>query len=133
MENKTYATVIGVVMHKDKILLMKRTPERTCSPNLWEPPSGHIGEHEPAEEAVLREVFEETGFKGQIEKTDPVFELKDNYGIWMKKPFLIVVKSNEVVIDMNEHAEIKWIHPKDYVNFDCVAGVKEVLEKLNLI
>ena len=51
----------------------------------------------------------------------------------MKKSFLVSVESSGVVIDLNEHTEITWINPNHYINFDCVAGVKEVLERLNLI
>lgn len=63
---KTYACVIGVVKFDDKVLLLKRASNRHTSPNKWQPPSGYIGEREAAEDAVLREVKEETGLNGKI-------------------------------------------------------------------
>lgn len=65
---KTYAIITGVIKFGEKILLLKRNPERHFSPNKWQPVSGFIGEKEPAEDAVLREVKEETGLCGKIVK-----------------------------------------------------------------
>jgi ADP-ribose pyrophosphatase YjhB (NUDIX family) len=80
---KTYATVIGVVKFVNKILLLKRTKNRQSSPNKWQPVSGFIGEKEAAEDAVLREVEEETGLTGKIIKAGKVFEVSDDWGRWV--------------------------------------------------
>jgi 8-oxo-dGTP diphosphatase len=51
-----HLTVSGVVLHKEHILLIhhKRI-------GAWLPPGGHVEEMELPHEAVVREVFEETG------------------------------------------------------------------------
>lgn len=129
----TYATVIGIVQFKDKILLLKRNPDRRSSPNLWQPVSGFIGEGETGEDAVLREVEEESGLKGGIVKAGKVFEVTDDWGRWIILTFLISVDSSEVKIDPKEHSEYKWIEPKEIDNFDCVKGVGEDLEVVGLL
>jgi len=63
---KTYPIAIGIVKLKDKILILKRSKTRRCSPNLWEFASGFIKEGESAEETILREVKEETSLKGKL-------------------------------------------------------------------
>ena len=130
---KTYATVIGIVKFRDKILLLKRTPHRHSSPNKWQPVSGFIGEREAAEEAVLREVEEETGLKGKIIKAGKVFEVSDNWGRWVIVPFLVSVESNKVQFDPKEHSGIVWVKPKEIASFDLVAGVKEDFESVGLL
>jgi 8-oxo-dGTP diphosphatase len=130
---KTYATVIGVVIFEGKILLLKRTDNRHSSPNKWQPVSGFIGEREAAEDAVLREVKEETGLKGKIIKVGKVFEVSDNWGRWVIMPFLVSVETDRVKIDKTEHSEYKWVKPKEIKHFDCVAGVKEDLEAVGLL
>lgn len=80
----TFVVVIGVVKldNDDRnndcvILLLKRNTQRRTSPNKWQTPSGFINESESAEEAVLREVKEETSLEGVIKKSGSVFEVVD--------------------------------------------------------
>jgi len=58
----TYVAVIGVVIldNDGRIIMLKRNAQRRTSPNKWQTPSGFMKEGESAEEAVLREVREET-------------------------------------------------------------------------
>lgn len=130
---ETYATVIGVVQFKNKILLLKRTGNRHSSPNKWQPVSGFIGERESAEDCVLREVKEETGLDGKILKSGRVFEIKDEWGRWIILPFLVTVDSDKIKIDPEEHSEYKWIKPEEISEFDCVAGARKDLEFLDLL
>lgn len=130
---KTYATVIGIIKFGEKILLLKRNPNRHSSPNKWQPVSGFIGEKEAAEDAVLREVKEETGLEGKIIKAGKVFEVTDNWGRWIIMAFLISVDSDKVKIDLKEHSEYRWVKPEEITEFDCVAGIKEDLESVGLL
>ncbi|MGB6838931.1 MAG: NUDIX hydrolase [Microgenomates group bacterium] len=130
---KTYATVIGVVRHGDKILLLKRSPSRHSSPNKWQPISGYIREKEVAEDAVLREVKEETGLKGKIIKTGRVFEVTDKWGRWVIMTFLVEVASTEISIDKEEHSEAVWIKPEEINKYNLVAGVEKDLKVLQLL
>ncbi len=130
---KTYATVIGIVKFGENILLLKRNPNRRSSPNKWQPVSGFIKEAEPAEDAVMREVKEETGLDGKIVKAGKVFEVKDDWGRWIIMTFLISVDSDEVKIDLKEHSEFRWIKSKEVVEFNCVAGIKKDLRSVGLL
>src|SRR5687768_931634 len=96
----TYVAVIGIVkLDDDRILLLKRNAQRRTSPNKWQTPSGYMNEGESAEEAVLREVKEETSLNGSIMKSGSSFEVVDEWARWLIIPFLISVKSERVVID----------------------------------
>jgi 8-oxo-dGTP pyrophosphatase MutT (NUDIX family) len=69
----TFVALIGVVVkqmeqNEHQILLLKRNAERRTSPNKWQTPSGFIKEGESAEEAVLREVKEETSLGGYYQE-----------------------------------------------------------------
>src|SRR5215218_3205563 len=98
----TYVAVIGVVKlddeEEDYILLLKRNALRRTSPNKWQTPSGFMNEGESAEEAVLREVKEETALEGTIKKSGSAFEVVDEWARWIIIPFLISVKSDKVVL-----------------------------------
>lgn len=125
---KTYSTVAGVVRFKDKFLLLKRTPNRRHSPYKWQTISGHIREKESAEEAVLREVKEETSLSGKILKSGKSFEVSDEWGRWIIIPFLIEVDSDEVKIDSEEHSEYKWIETRELKDFNCVKNIEKNFE-----
>jgi 8-oxo-dGTP diphosphatase len=130
----TYVAVIGVVKldNDDRILLLKRNAQRRTSPNKWQTPSGFINEGESAEEAVLREVGEETSLDGTIEKSGNVFEVVDEWARWIIIPFLISVKSDRIVIDTREHSEFRWIKVAEVSNFQCVKGIDEDLKAVGL-
>lgn len=130
---KTYTCVIGVVKFKDKILLLKRAPTRKMSPNKWQPPSGYIKEKEAAEDAVLREVKEETGIDGHIAKAGKTIVITDRWGRWVDILFLINTKSTDVKIDREEHSDWIWLKPKEISNYNLVKGVREDLEAFGLL
>ncbi len=130
---KTYATVVGIVKFDDKILLLKRNGDRTTSPNLWQGVSGALKEREAAEDAVLREVKEETGLDGRIIKAGEIIDVSDEFGRWIVIPFLVSVDSDDVMIDENEHTEFRWVSPDEIEDFDCVVGTRKDLAVLGVI
>jgi len=128
---KTYVTAVGIIQFKNKILLLKRNKDRKTSPNLWEFVSGLIKEGESAEEAILREIKEETNLKGKIIKFGKPLDLKDKWGRWIVIPFLISVGSKKVKLNY-EHSEYKWIKPKEINKFKTVVGIRKDLKALGL-
>ncbi len=134
----TYVAVIGVVKldndDRDEciILLLKRNAQRRTSPNKWQTPSGFMKEGESAEEAIIREVKEETDLEGKIEKSGSVFEVVDEWARWIIVPFLISVKSDRVVIDTREHSEFRWVKVNEVSSFECVKGIDEDLKAVGL-
>jgi 8-oxo-dGTP diphosphatase len=131
----TYVAVIGVVVkldEDDRILLLKRNVQRRTSPNKWQTPSGFINEGESAEEAVLREVKEETSLDGTIKRNGSSFEVVDEWARWIIVPFLISVKSDQVVIDTKEHSEFRWVKVDEISSFECVEGIDEDLKAVGL-
>jgi 8-oxo-dGTP diphosphatase len=136
----TYVTVVGVVVvpNKDddnsyRVLLLKRNAHRRTSPNKWQTPSGFMKEGEPAEEAILREIKEETSLDGIIKQSGMAFELVDEWARWIIVPFLISVASEEgVFIDTQEHSEFRWMKVDEISSFECVKGIDEDLKAVGL-
>ena len=54
--------VAGVISRGERIYIQQRLPDTPWG-NLWEFPGGHVEAGEPPEEAVRREIREETGFR----------------------------------------------------------------------
>ncbi len=135
----TYVVVIAVVKVDDEdnnrdecILLLRRNARRRTSPNKWQTPSGFMKEGEAAEDAVLREVKEETSLDGTIKKSGSAFEVVDEWARWIILPFLVLVKSYKVVIDTREHSEFKWVKVDEVSSFECVKGLEDDLKAVGL-
>ncbi|MED1490655.1 HAD-IIA family hydrolase [Bacillus smithii] len=73
---KIEAGVAGIIFdHKRRVLLMKRADN-----GLWGIPSGHVEPGETVEEAIIREIYEETGLKVKVNRlvgvySDPVSQV----------------------------------------------------------
>lgn len=61
-EGEYHLTVLGVVARPDgKFLITKRVMTKAWAPGWWEVSGGAVQAGESSEDAVIREVFEETG------------------------------------------------------------------------
>jgi 8-oxo-dGTP diphosphatase len=116
--------VTGIIKYKDKILILKRSPESSIHPNKWAFPGGKVEKDEELIEALSREIQEETGLTITNKKTyisDYTYPRPDNtstIGIC----FLVETNNNQVNLN-NEFTEYKWIFPKDIKNFDHVENL----------
>ena len=61
MEDKFHVAVKAVILHKGKVLIIKRSEYDAINAFIWEFPGGRIHYGEELQEALLREVKEETG------------------------------------------------------------------------
>lgn len=112
-------------------LLLKRLPERN---GFWQPVTGGMEEGETREEALCREVKEETGVKNIVavieglyyfEFSDPNLNQEYVYGVE-------VSPSEEIVLDREEHGEYKWCSFQEALQLLHWKENKEALRKLNM-
>ncbi len=129
----TRVIVVGAVKFGDKILLIKRRDDKEFSPGKWELVSGFLKEYETSEEAVVREVKEETDLDCSIVKYGKLVDVEDKYGRWVIIPYLCEVKGDKVILDPKEHEDFVWIYPKNAKNFNCVADIQKDLEAVGLL
>jgi 8-oxo-dGTP diphosphatase len=129
---KTYAVAVGVVEHKGKILLLKRSATRRSNPNKWQTIGGHIQEHEAAEDAVLREVKEETGLTGKIIRAGDIFQTVETEDRWMVAAYLIEVDSTAVHINQREHSEFAWVAVSEIKHYDYEKGLPQDLAAVGI-
>jgi 8-oxo-dGTP diphosphatase len=100
-----YATIRN---EKGEFLLLKRSEDSTTNPGKWDLPGGKLEHEEILEEAVAREVWEETEISivpGEIAGY-ATFELPE------KRVIAIVYDGGYIVSDVklsHEHTEYSWI------------------------
>ena len=131
---KTYFVVTGIIRHNGKVLILKKSSRDHNYPNRWSFCSGFVKEFEPAEDAVLREIKEETGLKAKIIKKGKLFQENDKKikKHWIIMPFLCEVKSKSIELD-HENVEFRWINYKDIKKYPTVPGLEKDLKVLGLI
>jgi len=116
--------------NKVQYLLLKRLPERN---GFWQPVTGGVEEGETRNEALRREIKEETGIKNIVEVLEDlhIFEFSDPnpnqeyvYGVE-------VSPSEEITLDQKEHSEYKWCSFQEALKLLHWKENKEALRKLS--
>jgi ADP-ribose pyrophosphatase YjhB (NUDIX family) len=113
LEGKFFLSVHAFCFYKDQMVLVNHPK------NGWMPPGGGIEEGETYEEAVVREVKEETNMKvihQEFIGFQDVYELERV--VRQTRSFCIVEPYGDFVADPDgEIMEIKLIDPKDYKKY----------------
>lgn len=104
--------VVAILVYNGKVLFLKRT-----SPPLnWCPPCGRAKMGENLEEALIREVREETGLTIEIIKF--VYQWKGLHDGEKIKSFTFVCSTNsDMVVLSDEHSDYAWVNIEDIGNW----------------
>ena len=120
---------------KGRFLVLKRNERATAFPGLWSLPGGKIERNENVDEALQREVTEETGLKikpGKIFLNDAAFTRPDGQ---TAKVFCFLCEVDnpddlEVSGDFSDH---KWITPQELKTMPHIINVDRELKLAALI
>lgn len=110
---------------KDRVLVLKRSPEAKISPSLWNLPGGSVERREKLNKAVVREAREETSL--EIEPENKPF-----YIYYYPKTAVYAVKARIVkgnVILNKEHTKFKWVSKDDWKNLKYTPSGLATLKK----
>ena len=130
---KTHFVVTGLVINKDRVLILKKAPDDYNYPNKWSFCSGFVKEFEPAEESILREIKEETGLSAEIKEGPKIItvEDKEKQKRWVIAVFLCQTKDDQIKL-CSENVDFKWVTKKETDKYDGVPSFKKDLELFNL-
>lgn len=136
MEKRTIFVFKGILFDpKNRILIDNRKEEILDEANKkWEVPGGKIEFGETPEEAVKRELIEETGYNAKVKEMIPY----SNVSMW-KYPdymqhtvifFYICDLENDEHIDMRDNRinTYKWITSEELEKYNFLPGNKEAIE-----
>lgn len=112
-------TATGIVFNSRKEILMINHKKL----NVWLPPGGHIEENELPEDAVLREIQEETGVKAKIVSIKKELDLCDKHCRELETPFIVLLEDIE---RDGTHNHIDMIYICEAINEDIVPDQTEV-------
>lgn len=110
-----YVTMLGVVVKDKKVLLLKRKDPRKDFNGLWEFPGGGIEAGESEEQGLMREVYEESGFKVKIlydfpkvyKAHRPAYKKFPPFEVFLKI-FICTPVSGTLKLSPSESTEARW-------------------------
>jgi len=106
---KPYVISVYAIIRNEKgeFLLLRRAENSHSNPGKWDLPGGKLGPQEPLTEAVIREVWEETGINSVVGEIVgyATFELPQ------KRVIAIIFNGGYIIEDIklsHEHIEYSW-------------------------
>ena len=132
-EDYLFEVVVGVVRcDKRGFLLVRRSEEESLS-GKWEFGGGAVEKDENLEDAVEREMSEETSLDvNLIRKGAPYFDEYSKGGRLKLHPFLLEVEESDEVELSHEHDDHEWLEIKEIHEIDTLGNMK-ALKNLGLI
>lgn len=103
-------SVEAVLIYDSKVLLVKRADTCKIAPGVWNVPAGKVKEGEQHENAVVREMQEETQIQTRIIRLlgDNTFNLSDGTPRRMLTYLVQATSSPRVKLD-REHSAFVWV------------------------
>lgn len=122
---------VGVIFRQGKVLIARR-PEHVHQGGLLEFPGGKVEEGETVQQALVREIREETGLRIAPETLEPVIEVRHDYGD--KRVFLDVwqTSSAEGEPEGREGQEIRWLDVRELTDLDFPVANRTIIRSLRL-
>ena len=126
---KTVHVVGAVIYNENNEIFCALRSEKMSLPNLWEFPGGKIEENETKQEALKREIAEE--FLCEIEVGEQVEDTTYDYGTFFVRLETFKAKILKGVPIIQEHAEARWVLPKNLHKLNFAPADIPAVEKLN--
>ncbi len=119
-------TVKGLLMRNSKFLILKRSYRNKAVEGLWELPGGRVELSEHPNDAVIREIAEETSIDVFNPQPAYIFHINREdtkiVGITYKVNFIC----DDVTLS-SEHNEYNWISVDDICNYKFIGNLKTEL------
>ena len=111
LQEGEYRMAVGIWIMDSlgRLFLTKRSMEKSYAPGKWENPAGHVQAGENPEQAVIRELFEETGITVTEEQLTVLGDscawpyLGRDYGVRLE------VCLDDVTFQEGETCDAKWV------------------------
>ena len=93
-------------------------------------PGGHIEENEPLTDAIIREVYEETGLNIENPVMCGIYDWIQDDGV---RYFIFLYKANEFTGELHssDEGKVEWIKKTDFLNQPLAHGMEAVFEIIN--
>ncbi|MDN4609236.1 NUDIX domain-containing protein [Sporosarcina highlanderae] len=119
------------LLNDNKVLMLKRSKERTLASNLWTGIGGHVEaiEHNNPVESCLREIFEETGIRRhEIEQFQLRYILMRRSKNEIRQHYIYFGRTSQENITNSDEGELYWIDLSEVLNLEMPLTVNHMLK-----
>lgn len=122
---------VGVIIRDGRVLIARR-PDQVHQGGLLEFPGGKVEAGETVQQALVREIAEETGLQLIANTLEPVINIHHDYGD--KRVFLDVWSTTKAAGEAygREGQSIEWLLPLDLRDADFPAANRPIIRALQL-
>lgn len=132
MEVRTRFFVAGhaLIERDGKYLVTRRSKCNDYMPLKWDIPGGIVKAGETLEEAIKREVDEETRLTVQVKHVVFIYANRDQLPVrqTFQAVYLCQYSSGEVQLDPSEHDLYEWVGYDDIADINTIAFLRELAE-----
>lgn len=122
--------VVGCFLEYDgKFVLLRRLPEKPNG-NTWGLPAGKVEPDESDESAVLRELYEETGYMATPDQLHYVREDDFHFeggSVTFIVYRVILERPYEVRLEESAHSDYRWVTSHEGYDLALIPGLRLVL------
>lgn len=127
--NEIIAVAVGLMFNKRGEVLLCQRPEEKSYPLKWEFPGGKVEEGETSIEGLRRELREEL----QVVSTDETLFHVETTSYSDGRTYRVEyfqIQSWEGNLRNVEFADIAWVLPKDFLNYDILEGNRAICKMI---
>ena len=132
MDRRFFVAVKALLFDQGKFLLVKRSDKARGEHHYWELPGGRMEFGETPENALQRELMEETGLSANILcplQTWSFFREEETQIVGIT--FLCKAESNKVQLS-SEHDDFAWVRFRELTHYNIIPTVLSDLKRLNM-
>jgi|SRR5450755_1754982 len=116
--DRRFNLLVGAVtVHDGMLLLLRRSERESFLPKAWGIPAGQVHFKEDPVEASLRELFEETGLRGQVINLIGYSRFQSEQNCVqldnVQLNFLVSTPGCDIKLDPFSHSDFRWISLDD--------------------
>lgn len=124
MTMQFYLAVKGIIRRPDgKILVLKRSATDDHLPEAWETVGGGMDREESPQDALAREIREETGLTASVSEPFHVFTFRKQTGEFKVGITFLCDTEDDTVTLSEEHSDYRWINPQEFADLPSVPSL----------